>query len=680
MASVQLPGLFSGIDTNTLISQLMQAEQGTLNQYQTQKQTWTDKQTALDALKTKLTTLKSSVAALSNADDLRTFTTTCSNTDVLTAEASTSAVEGNHTIVVNQLANPERWVHTAGKEYAEDSVGAGTFIYSYNGQETTITTTADTTLQDMVGLINNDANNPGVTASLLNYGQVYHLVLNGNGAGSDYAISINSSNTEVWQAASAFTTAGGSADLTNKIVDLGQFNGTLAGGESITISGKRHNGTAVSQNVSINKATTLNQLVQEINGAFGGTAKATLVNGQLRLADTTNGQSQMELSLTYNPGSGSTSLAIPAIAESVQGGSVTAGLAGFTATDFTKTQSAQDSQIKVDGYPSGDANWLSRSSNTIDDVITGVTLHLHATGTSQVDLTRDTQSIKTKLSSVVSTYNAAVSLYADDTKYDTSTKKAGVLMGDSVVSDIADNLRLPLLQVAKGFVTNLDSVITPGQIGLALDKDGKLSLDTSTFDTAVANGYMSVLDLIGANKTGSSDSNTIQFYSASSNYTMAGTYDVQVKIEGGIITSAKIKGADETDYRDATIRGDTIIGNSTFDKNGNPVYSENGLQLSVDRRQDGTFTATVQVKQGFAGAMTDALSRMLDDTTGAVSLDRQGMQDQIDHLGDRITTEQDRLTKEQSALVTKFANLEKTLVLLQNQMAGLGISTSTSGK
>jgi flagellar hook-associated protein 2 len=231
--------------------------------------------------------------------------------------------------------------------------------------------------------------------------------------------------------------------------------------------------------------------------------------------------------------------------------------------------------------------------------------------------------------------------------------------------------------VAKGFVTNVDSVITPGQIGLQFDSDGKLSLDTSTFDSAVADNYMGVLDLIGASKTGSSDSNTIQFYSASTDHTTAGTYDVQVTVSGGIITSAKIKGADETDYRNATIHGDTIIGDSTFDKNGNSVYPENGLQLSVDRRQDGTFTATVQVKQGFAGAMTDALGRMLDDTTGVVSLDRQSMQDQIDHLGDQITTEQDRLTKEQSALVTKFANLEKTLALLQNQMAGLGVSSSS---
>ena len=142
------------------------------------------------------------------------FSISSSDTDKLTADATNEAFEGNHNVVVNQLATSERWVHSTGKEYAEDYVGAGTFIYSYNNTETTITTTATTTLSDMVGLINNDANNPGVTASLLYYNNAYHLVMNGNDAGSDYRISVNASNTEVWKADIAFTVS--SDDEINK--------------------------------------------------------------------------------------------------------------------------------------------------------------------------------------------------------------------------------------------------------------------------------------------------------------------------------------------------------------------------------------------------------------------------------------------------------------------------------
>jgi len=185
MSTLRLPGLFTGIDTGTLIEQMMAIERRSLNVYEERKSTWQEKQDALSTLETKLSNLRNSVRALSDADALRSFSTSSSDTDKLTADASYNAFEGNHNVVINQLANAERWVHATGKEYAEDYVGAGTFIYSYNNKETSITTTATTTLTELVGLINNDADNPGVTASLLNYNDAYHLVLNGNDAGSD---------------------------------------------------------------------------------------------------------------------------------------------------------------------------------------------------------------------------------------------------------------------------------------------------------------------------------------------------------------------------------------------------------------------------------------------------------------------------------------------------------------
>lgn len=678
MAAIQLGGMFTGIDTTTLINQLIAAEQGTMTRYQTQQKTWSDRETAVNDLESKLNALKSAVAAVDNADELKAFTVASSDTDLLTAEASNSAFEGNHSIVINQLANAERWVHTTGKEYAEDLVGAGTFIYSYNHKETVIATTADTTLSDLVGLINNDAKNPGVTANILEYNNAFHLMLNGKDAGSDYAITVNGSNTEVWETGSTLTKGTENAALADKIVDLTQFDGVLTGGESITISGQQHDGTVVNRTLNLTKNTTVNQLIQEINDAFGGTATAVLENGDIRLTDNTCGASQMQMNLTYNAGTGATTFDIPALARTVQGGSVSAGLTGFTSADFTKTQSAQDSQFKVDGYPGGADEWITRSSNTIDDVIHGVTLHLHDTGTVQVDLTRDTQSVRNRLNSIISTYNTAMAFYAEKSGYNQSTKTAGVLMADTTVADVTDNLRMLLIERAGGFNAGSDSFTLPGEIGLKLDRDGKLSLDSTVFDAAIADDYAGVLALIGAAKTGSSNSNTIQFYGASSQYTTPGTYDVQVTIAGGVITSAKIKLEGETDYRDAVCLGTSITGNSAFDEDGNPLYPENGLQLSVDRSQDGTFTAKVQVKQGFAGAMYDTLTHALDATTGSLPASRKNMDEQIQHLQDQITTENDRLTRKKDSLVAQFARLESTLALLQNQMAALGMSTSSS--
>ena len=795
MSTIQLPGLLTGIDTTSLIAQLMAIQRRTLNMYENRKSTWDERKDVLSTLETKLDALRSCVRQLSDANELRAFTTASSDTDKLTAEASYNAFEGNHTVIINRLANAERWVHTAGIEYAEDYVGAGTFIYSYDHQETAITTTATTTLEDLVGLINNDANNPGVTAGLLYYNNAYHLVLNGNEAGTDYKIFINESSTEVWQADSAFTVDGANATLTTKITELDQFgeSGNLTGDEVISITGTDHNGAAIAQvDLNVTENTRLEHLIGEINDAFDGIAKATLENGEIILTDNTNGTSSLSISLNYTDTDSSAPLTLPTMVRSAVGGATTAsGLNNnFEPADFTLSQSAQDSKIKVDGFPStsavaevqhltftdkgsggdtftltydgqttaaidydapltgagsiqealealpnvnvndiavggdtldnngggimtftfngipGDVNmlvidsssltppdpsnwvmteqtkgsdgWISRSSNTVDDVIHGVTLHLHDTTDAageDITLTRDIESVKEKLSSMVEAYNTAVTYIQSKTGYNDVLKTAGVLRGDYIVSIIRSQLRSPLIAQTSGFIEDIDTFLMPGQIGLELDRDGLLSLDTNVFDEAIAEDYMGVLAIIGADKTGSSDSNTIEFYGAGSNYTTAGNYDVKVVVNASQeITSAEIKLSTESTYRDMTISGNIVTGDSSFDDNGDPMYPENALQLSIDVSQEGTFTATVRVKQGFTGAIEDALDRMLKTTTGSIQIDQEYVGDQIELLQDKIEAEENRLAKREERLIIRFARLERTLALLQSQMAALGFT------
>ena len=797
MSTIQLPGLLTGIDTTSLIAQLMAVQRRTLYMYENRKSTWDERKDALSTLETKLDALRSCVRQLSDANELRAFTTASSDTDKLTAEASYNAFEGSHTVVINQLANAERWVHTAGLEYAEDYVGAGTFIYSYDHQETTLTTTDTTTLEDLVGLINNDANNPGVTAGLLYNNDAYHLVLSGNDAGSDYAISVNASSTEVWKSDSPFTQGSDNATLTTKITNLDQFSGTLAGGEGIQITGTDHDGVAIDSvpPLLITENTRLEHLIGEINDAFDGTAKAVLENGKIVLTDDTYGTSSLSINLNYDPGSGDTTLETPTppappdildISVSTAGG--TPGvLSGFAASDFILSQAAQNSEIKVDGYPAGGAisevqmaspskspsggtytltyegqttaaiefdaspaviqaalellftvatdditvdggvkgiddgdvtftfrdtlgdvsmieiddsnlspaltvtitettkgaaGFISRSSNTVDDVIYGVTLHLHDTtdsGGEELTLTRDIQSVKDKLDSMIIAYNSAVNFIKEKTGYNEVNKTAGVLMADYVVSTIRYKFREPLIEQTAGFIQDIDTFLTPLHIGLDLDRDGILSLDMNEFDEAIAEDYMGVLAVIGADKTGSSTSDIIKFYGAHTGYTTAGEYDVKVTVSGGAITSAQIKLSSESTYRDATYSGNIVTGNSTFDTNGDPVYAENSLQLSVDLSTDDDYTATVRVKQGFTGKIEDHIDRMLKATTGSFPISKEHIENQIEQLEERIELEEYRLTKRESRLIRRFAHLEKVLALLQNQMAAAGI-LSTLGR
>lgn len=788
MSPIRLPGLITGIDTNKIVAQLIALQRYTLDMYERRQSLWEEKKDALTTLETKLSTLRTTLRTLSDADELRAFSVASSDSDYLTADASYNAFEGNHTVVINQLANAERWVHTAGEKYAEDYVGEGTFIYSYNYKETSITTTATTTLEDLVGLINNDANNPGVTATLLYYNDAYHLVLNGNEAGTDYQVKINLGDTEVMKSNSEFTYNNDNATLSTKIMDLDQFSGTLDDADAYTehidiTDAEDHFGVAIPPAViNITEKTTIGHLISEINDALGGRAKAVFENGKIVLTDSEDGTSSLSITLTWDADGGTTSLSGLAISQTNAGTDGVADLSGYALSNFTLSQAAQDSKIKVDGFPSAsaddevqtvllsgtlipgdtytltyrgettstlaydadaaairtalgnlstinfdditvsgplannqtftfasslgdvgliminDANlscdsvsisetqqgndgYIRRSSNTVDDVIYGVTLHLHdvtdANG-KEITLTRDIESVKEKLNSMVSAYNLAVNYIRERTGYDDVSKVAGVLQGDYIVTDIGSQVRSPLISRTSGFIIDIDTFLMPAQIGLEIDSDGLLDLDANVFDEAIAEDYMGALAIIGADKTGSSTSDIVEFYGASGRYTTAGNYDVKVVVISGVITSAKIKLSTESTYRDATFSADSniITGDTTFNDNGDPVYPENSLQLSVDLSQDGTYGTDenpiiIRVKQGFTGAIEDVIDRVLKTTTGSLQIAQKYAGDTLDELKDRIENEKKRLDVRETRLIMQFAKLEATLATLQTQMAGL---------
>ncbi|MHC4581895.1 MAG: flagellar cap protein FliD N-terminal domain-containing protein, partial [Planctomycetota bacterium] len=143
MGELRLPGLATGIDTATLIDQLMAINSRRLANYQVQKIDYEEETTALGELRTKVANLDSAVTAISNASTLEAYKASTSDSDVLGVGASEEAAEGSHSILIDQLATTETWIQdTSTFDYETDYVGGGTFIYSYNNIERQITAVA----------------------------------------------------------------------------------------------------------------------------------------------------------------------------------------------------------------------------------------------------------------------------------------------------------------------------------------------------------------------------------------------------------------------------------------------------------------------------------------------------------------------------------------------------------
>jgi len=796
MAEIQLSGIATGIDTNAIVQQLMEVNRRRMYRLEARKEEQEFKYDIMTDLQDKLKSYSMAVENLADSSDLRGFSVSTSDSDFLTASANSDASEGNHAIQVKQLATSERWVHD-GYKYSTSFVGAGNFIFSYNNEELVVQTTATTTLEDMVGLINNDTENPGVTASILKYDDgsdgVYHLVLNGQENGTDFSIIVNDSNTEVHTADTALQVDGENAAKTTKINDLDGSNGEIGTGSTsdyITISGTQHDGTAVNSNFNINQYSTIEDLLSEIEDAFDDTVKATYSNGTIKVTDTTFGASSMTVALAFTAGTGSTATltSLPTISQTTQGGSTSAGNILLAASTFTETQSAQDAKIRVDGYPSsleiaeeqaltssvaatsgtyrlgfggqvtaelaydatigdvqtalnglstisaiggvtvtgsgpdssasamtftflfaaGDVDevdlfstftpmngthsmstttgyndgWMRRSTNSIDDVLAGVTINLHddtwnsttsVYDSEEITVTRDTESLKSLLEELVTAYNTVYSYIDEQTSYNAKTNTSGPLAREYVVSTVKSLIKSPLNLATSGFTSD-DSFYRPQDIGLEFNSDGLLKLDSNTFDEAISEDYLGVLDLIGAVKTGTSDSEIVKFYEASK-YTTAGVYNVKVVVAGGVATSALIWGEDETeaDARTATINGNTIYGDSTFDSEGFPNYDENGLTFTVDLSQNGTHTAVLTVKQGFAGALDESMDDMLDSVDGRIPISLEAITDKMNNLDDLMEIEDTRLATAEIRLINKFARLERLLSMIQQQMGGLSM-------
>jgi flagellar hook-associated protein 2 len=168
----------------------------------------------------------------------------------------------------------------------------------------------------------------------------------------------------------------------------------------------------------------------------------------------------------------------------------------------TPLQTATDASFKVNGLT------VTRSSNSISDVIDGVTLDLYTntTGAARLDLNRETTSIKDNIKSLVTAYNdfeETLKILGDSGSE--VEEFGGALAGESLLQTVRAQVR--------GFISNNST--TPGttikaarDVGMSFDRNGKLTLDETKLDNALQNNFGEVSTMFTA------DTNNQSIYSA----------------------------------------------------------------------------------------------------------------------------------------------------------------------
>lgn len=173
------------------------------------------------------------------------------------------------------------------------------------------------------------------------------------------------------------------------------------------------------------------------------------------------------------------------VAETTGDSDLAAGLSSlaFDATtassQMLRKQSADNSDLTINGIQ------INSASNTLNDVVDGLTLNLTATTTGAVDVSvaTDTASVKTAITDFVSAFNTLASFIKTQTAYNADSKSGGALQGDQSTLSLQSQLRAVLNEgsSASSAWSRLSDV------GLAMKADGTLDTNAAKLDNALGN-------------------------------------------------------------------------------------------------------------------------------------------------------------------------------------------------
>lgn len=167
-------------------------------------------------------------------------------------------------------------------------------------------------------------------------------------------------------------------------------------------------------------------------------------------------------------------------------------------TAGNQLQSAANALLTVDGMS------IERTSNTISDAISGVTLNLNAvaSGTS-LQVTNDTTTLKEKLKELVATYNVVQVVLNELSDPDSTEEEVGGALSNDMafVRSVRDAI---YAAVTTDSSTPSGDVSALRDLGIELTKTGDLSFNEATYDEVVLNNFSDVVTMLSAGTTNQS--------------------------------------------------------------------------------------------------------------------------------------------------------------------------------
>ena len=412
-------GIGSGLDVNSIVTQLMSLEQRPLTALTTKQSDYKAKLSAFGTIQSGISSFQTTLKKLSDPKNLQITKATAADATVLGTSGGAGAVPGDYSIEVSKLAQSQK-LASAGQLNAQAVVGTGTLTFDFG------------------------------------------------------------------------TISGGTLGTDGKYVGAG-FTSNGAGSKQVTIDSS-HN--------------TLDGIRDAINAANIGITASVINDGS---------STPYRLAFSNSQTGEASSMKISVSGDAALGNLLNHDPSGSQA--LTQTVAAQNAELKVDGLA------ISKASNTISDVVPGVTLTLKKTNAgspTNLSVTRDTDTVKANVQEFVDGYNKLTASLKNLSSYDIASKKGAALYGDSSVRSMLGQLRGMVTGTLTGGASSLTRL---SDAGVSYQADGTLKLDNTKLQKVIDTQFDQLPGLFAA--SGASSDSQVS-YVGSTAKTQSGSYALTV--------------------------------------------------------------------------------------------------------------------------------------------------------
>lgn len=638
-------GVISGLQTDDIISKILQYKQRPIDLLNQKKAGLTEKLTAWQSMNARLLAVQLKAADLQSASAFAIKTAVSSNTDALTATASDTATAGTYTLKITQLAKAHQ-LGSADNYSSASTVGVGSGSISIknvsSGQSWTIDITTDAnSLENVRDAIN--AAGTDAVANIVNDGTAnpYRLVLTSKltGTSGELEVTTNLSGGE------GLNFVGPNSVITppdNALVQLG------SGATPISISNSTNIITGLIPGVTLNLARTTpsDSLTLTVRGDGSGIIKRVqdFIGAYNSLMDFIKSSAGYDADIKVGgPLLGDFAL------QTIQGDM--AGLINRNVTGLTGAVSALSSvgiRMGSDGKLSLDESILSQQLTTDSSAVARVFGRSGTASDASISFLSATANAK---ESVGLGYAVNITQLATQTRVTAGHALAGLLAQPETLKingvDITLNTGMSLASIVS--TINSKSIST-GVVASATLADGTGS---GTYLTLKSTAYGSAAQITAISNIAG----------ATSGSTGIGTLTVTGSSpEGDNKTGTGAEGLDVA----GTINGETATGRGKILTGMSGNASTSGFSILVNSTTTGQ-KGYVTYSRGTAAGLNDLLSTFTDVATGLVTTQEQGIQTELDSLNGQLNSLIDRLGLEETRIREQFAAMEAALGKLQSQ-------------